>query len=162
LKAKDKKGRPINKGIARSPNKFTIFNALHFAGATNDKSKPQRYENCPDIQNRAAGSVFFRLGAAGPNAPRTFPGKEAGTRQSVAGKQGTAEQDPKFDEISTRYFQEFRAIKTGNDGVTEKFNKVRDSQIRKDAEMQKLLTPDQYQLYLQIQQERRDRMQGKR
>jgi Spy/CpxP family protein refolding chaperone len=74
----------------------------------------------------------------------------------------TPEQDPKFDEISTRYFQEFRAIKTGNDGVTEKFNKVRDSQIRKDAEMQKLLTPDQYQLYLQIQQERRDRMQGKR
>jgi len=74
----------------------------------------------------------------------------------------TAEQEPKFDEISTRYFQEFRTIKNGTDGVTEKFNKVKDVQIRKDAEMQKLLTPDQYQIYLQIQQERRDRMQGKR
>ncbi len=74
----------------------------------------------------------------------------------------TAEQETPFREISTRYFREFREVKKSDIRVTEKFRKVKDIQDRKDAEIRKLLTDEQYATYLVIQQERRDRMQGKR
>jgi len=74
----------------------------------------------------------------------------------------TAEQEEPFREISTRYFREFRENKKAEIRVTEKFRKVKEIQDRKDAEMKKLLTDEQYATYLVIQQERRDRMQGKR
>lgn len=74
----------------------------------------------------------------------------------------TAEQEEPFREISTRYFREFRENKKADIRVTEKFRKVKDIQDRKDAEMKKLLSEEQYATYLVIQQERRDRMQGKR
>lgn len=74
----------------------------------------------------------------------------------------TAEQETTFREISTRYFREFRENKKADIRVTEKFRKVKDIQDRKDAEMKKLLNEEQYATYLVIQQERRDRMQGKR
>ena len=74
----------------------------------------------------------------------------------------TAEQEEPFREISTRYFREFRDNKKAEIRVTEKFRKVKEIQDRKDAEMKKLLSEEQYATYLVIQQERRDRMQGKR
>jgi len=74
----------------------------------------------------------------------------------------TAEQEEPFREISTRYFREFRDVKKSDIRVTEKFRKIKENQEKKDAEMKKLLTDEQYATYLVIQQERRDRMQGKR
>ena len=74
----------------------------------------------------------------------------------------TAEQQEPFREISTRYFREFRETKKSDIRVTEKFRKIKENQDKKDAEMKKLLTEEQYATYLVIQQERRDRMQGKR
>jgi Spy/CpxP family protein refolding chaperone len=74
----------------------------------------------------------------------------------------TPEQQEPFREISTRYFREYRENKKADIRVTEKFRKVKEIQDRKDAEMKKLLTESQYATYLTIQQERRDRMQGKR
>jgi len=74
----------------------------------------------------------------------------------------SAEQEEPFREISTRYFREFRETKKSDIRVTEKFRKIKDIQDRKDAEMKKLLNDEQYAIYLTIQQERRDRMQGKR
>lgn len=74
----------------------------------------------------------------------------------------TPEQQEPFREISTRYYKEFRETKKSDIRVTEKFRKVKENQDKKDAEMKKLLTEEQYATYLVIQQERRDRMQGKR
>ena len=74
----------------------------------------------------------------------------------------TAEQDEPFKEISTRHFREYRDVKKSDIRVTEKFRKIKEIQDRKDAEMKKLLSEEQFATYLIIQQERRDRMQGKR
>ena len=74
----------------------------------------------------------------------------------------TPEQQEPFREISTRYFRENRDTKKSDIRVTEKFRKIKENQEKKDAEMKKLLTETQYATYLIIQQERRDKMQGKR
>ncbi|RZJ31474.1 MAG: hypothetical protein EOO48_01970 [Flavobacterium sp.] len=74
----------------------------------------------------------------------------------------TTEQEEPFKEISTRYFRLNRDLKKSDIRVTEKFRKIKENQDSKDAEVKKLLTDEQYAAYLVIQQERRDRMQGKR
>ncbi len=73
----------------------------------------------------------------------------------------TPEQEPTFDEISTRYFKQFRETKGSDIRVTEKFRKVKEMQEQKDAEMKKLLSEEQYATYLTIQQERRNKQQQK-
>lgn len=83
-------------------------------------------------------------------------------QESVERLKLTPEQSEPFREISTRYFRENRDLKKSDIRVTEKFRKIKENQDRKDAEVKKLLTDDQYATYLVIQQERRDRMQGKR
>jgi cytochrome c556 len=72
------------------------------------------------------------------------------------------EQEEPFKEVSTRYYKEYRAVKNGTEGQTQKFRKVKELQTQKDAEMKKLLDETQYATYLIIQQERRDKAQGKR
>lgn len=115
-----------------------------------------------------AAVLFTALSVTGhaqdrPNLPRDQMQELVNYQQeNVERLKLTPEQQEPFKEISTRYYREFRDVKKSDERVTEKFRKIKENQENKDAEVKKLLTGEQYATYLTIQQERRDRMQGKR
>ena len=67
------------------------------------------------------------------------------------------EQKPKFEEVTKKYAKQMKAVKDSNDRPMSKFKKVKSIRKNKDAEMKQLLSKDQYKVYLEKQEEMKER-----
>ncbi len=74
----------------------------------------------------------------------------------------TAEQEAPFKEITKRYALKLQGVKGSTMTRFEKLEKFKSLQNEKNEEMKKLLTPDQYKVYIEIQEERKAKMMEKR
>jgi lipopolysaccharide export LptBFGC system permease protein LptF len=73
----------------------------------------------------------------------------------------TAEQEPKFMEISKKYALKMKELKDGNQDKREKFKSVKEIQSQKNEEIKTVLSEDQFKTYLQMQEERKAAMKGR-
>jgi hypothetical protein len=74
----------------------------------------------------------------------------------------TADQEPKFMEISKKYALKMKEIKDGNQGKRDKFKAVKEIQSQKNEEIKMVLSEEQFKTYLQLQEERRAMMKERR
>ena len=74
----------------------------------------------------------------------------------------TEEQKPKFEEITKKYAKQMIAVKDGGDRRMSKYKKVKSIRKNKDAEMKRLLSKDQYKVYLEKQEEMQKKMKERR
>ena len=72
------------------------------------------------------------------------------------------EQKPKFEEITKKYAKQMIAVKDGGGRRMSKYKKVKSIRKNKDAEMKRLLSKDQYNVYLEKQEEIQKKMKGRR
>ena len=72
------------------------------------------------------------------------------------------EQKPEFEAITKKYAQEMKAMKDSGGGKLKKYRKFKSIQKNKNAEMEKLLSKDQYEAYLEKQEEMQKKMKEKR
>ena len=70
-------------------------------------------------------------------------------------------QKPQFEEITKKYAKQMIAVKDSDDRLMSKFKKVKSIRKKKDAEMKSLLSKDQYNVYLEKQEEIRKEMKEK-
>lgn len=72
------------------------------------------------------------------------------------------EQKPEFTAIMKKYLPQLKAVRDSGEGKFQMYKKVK--AIRKDqnAEMEKLLSKEQYKAYLDKQEEMQERMRAKR
>jgi len=71
------------------------------------------------------------------------------------------DQRPKFEEITKRYAKQMIAVKDSGGRRMSKYKKVKSIRKNKDAEMKKLLSKDQYKVYLKKQEEMRKKIKGR-
>jgi len=71
-------------------------------------------------------------------------------------------QKPKFKEITKRYAEQMIALKDSGGRRMSKYRKVKSISKNKDAEMKRLLSKDQYKVYLGKQKEMRKKMKERR
>lgn len=71
------------------------------------------------------------------------------------------EQKPEFQAIMKKYLPQLKAVKDSGEGKFQMYKKVK--AIRKDqnAEMEQLLSEEQYEAYLEKQEEMQERMRAK-
>ena len=74
----------------------------------------------------------------------------------------TDEQEPQFREISRRYADQMKEVRDGGGSKMQKFKKLKTIRKNKNAEMRELLSDDQYQVYLQKQEENQQKMKQRR
>lgn len=74
----------------------------------------------------------------------------------------TEDQEEKYKEISLKYLDEFKGLRESNDSKLGKYRKAKDLQEKKNKEMRDLLDDRQYKLYLEKQEERREKMKERR
>ena len=72
------------------------------------------------------------------------------------------DQRPKFEEITKKYAKELIAAKDTGGSRMSKYRKVKSIRKNKDAEMNTLLSKDQYKVYLEKQEEMKDKMKQRR
>ncbi len=72
------------------------------------------------------------------------------------------DQKPQFREISRRYAEEMKAVRDGGGGKFQKFKKLKAIRENKNAEMKDLLSEEQYQVYLEKQEENQKKMKENR
>ena len=72
------------------------------------------------------------------------------------------DQLPKFEEITMKYAKQMIAVKDSGDRRMSKFKKVKSIRKNKDAEMKTLLSKDQYNIYLEKQEEMKNRIKDRR
>lgn len=65
----------------------------------------------------------------------------------------TEEQLPEVQKINTDFFEHMADIRGANVSKREKFQKFRELKSQKDSKMKKLLTKEQYKLYVDYQEE---------
>ncbi|MEO1213155.1 MAG: hypothetical protein AAFY45_06520 [Bacteroidota bacterium] len=72
------------------------------------------------------------------------------------------EQKPEFEAIMKKYIPQLKAVKDSGEGKFQMYKKVK--AIRKDqnADMEKLLSKEQYKAYLNKQEEMQERMKANR
>lgn len=70
----------------------------------------------------------------------------------------TPEQQLPYKEMTKRYAGQLKEVRQSSLPTEEKRDKVKAISAERDAEMKTLLTPEQYKVYLQIQEERKIRM----
>lgn len=63
------------------------------------------------------------------------------------------EQQPKFIEISKRYREQFKALKNSSKSRLSKYREYKGKQNNKNSEMKSLLSQEQYEVYLEVQEE---------
>ena len=71
-------------------------------------------------------------------------------------------QKPKFEEITKRYAKQMKAVKDSGDRPVSKYKKVKSIRKNKDAEMKRLLSNDQYKVYLEKQEDMQKEMRERR
>ncbi len=67
-------------------------------------------------------------------------------------------QKPTFKEITKRYAGQLKEVKNSSGGKLSKYKKLKSIISAKNAEMQKLLTKDQYTMYLEHQEENKEKI----
>jgi hypothetical protein len=72
------------------------------------------------------------------------------------------EQKPEFEAITKKYAKQVKAVKEGGGGKMQKYKKVKTIRNNKNAEMEALLSEDQYNIYLEKQEEMKEKMKEKR
>ncbi len=72
------------------------------------------------------------------------------------------EQKPKFEEITKKFAKQMIAVKDSGDSRMSKYRKVKSIRENKNAEMKPLLSKDQYNVYLEKQEEMKKNMKERR
>ena len=72
------------------------------------------------------------------------------------------QQEFTFREITKKYGVKVKEIKNSEGSKREKFKKLKESKDAKDAEMKAFLSTEQYNIYLQMQEERMAQMKDKK
>ncbi len=72
------------------------------------------------------------------------------------------EQKVEFEEISKKYAEQMQAVKEGGGRMLQKQQKIKSIRKEKNAEMKELLSADQYEIYLEKQEEMQQAMKEKR
>ena len=71
-------------------------------------------------------------------------------------------QKPKFEEITIKYAKQMKAVKDNGGSRMSKYRKVKSIRKNKDAEMKRLLSKDQFKVYLEKQEEMQKKMKERR
>lgn len=71
------------------------------------------------------------------------------------------EQKTKFEEITKKYAQQMKAVKDSGGRRMSKYKKVKSIRKNKDAEIKLLLSKDQYNVYLEKQEDMRKKRKGR-
>jgi Spy/CpxP family protein refolding chaperone len=74
----------------------------------------------------------------------------------------TEEQKPKVEEINTAYFQGLSDMKNTDASRLEKYKTFKALSTKRDDEMKKVLTKEQYTVYKENQQEQRKNLKERR
>ena len=74
----------------------------------------------------------------------------------------SSEQKPEFEAITMKYAKQMIAVRDSDDGNFKKYEKVKSIRKKRNAEMKQLLSPDQYEVYLDKQEEMQKKMKAKR
>jgi len=72
------------------------------------------------------------------------------------------EQKPEFEAITKKYAEQMIAVKNDSGGKLQKYRKVKSIRKNKNAEMEKLLSKNQYEIYLEKQEEMQKKMKERR
>ncbi len=72
------------------------------------------------------------------------------------------EQKAEFEAVTKKYAEQMKAVRDGGGGKLKKYRKIKSIQKNKNAEMEKLLSEDQYEVYLEKQEEMQKKMKEKR
>lgn len=72
------------------------------------------------------------------------------------------EQKPKFEEITKKYAKQMKAVKDSGGRLMSKYRKVKSIRQNKDADMNSILSKDQYKIYLDKQEEMQKKMKERR
>jgi hypothetical protein len=72
------------------------------------------------------------------------------------------EQKTEFEAITKKYAEQMKAVKESEDGKMKKYRKVKTIRDNKNAEMKDLLSEDQYIIYLEKQEEMKEKIKEKR
>lgn len=72
------------------------------------------------------------------------------------------DQRPKFEAITKKYAEQMKAVKDGGGRKLQKYKKLKSIGKNKDAEMKVLLSKDQFKVYLEKQEEMKDKMKERR
>jgi len=72
------------------------------------------------------------------------------------------DQRPKFEEITKKYAKQMIAVKDSSGRRMSKYKKVKSIRKNKDAEMKRLLSKDQFKVYLEKQEEMKKKMKARR
>jgi hypothetical protein len=72
------------------------------------------------------------------------------------------QQEFTFREITKRYAAKLKEIKNSDGSKRDKFKKLKDIKEAKDAEMKSFLSEEQYNTYLQLQEERKAEMKDRK
>lgn len=70
----------------------------------------------------------------------------------------TEEQKPEFEAITKKYAGQMQEVKEEGGSKMSKYKKVKSIKKNRNAEMEKLLTAEQYEIYLVKQKEMQDKM----
>lgn len=71
-------------------------------------------------------------------------------------------QKPEFESITKKYAKQMIAVRDGGGSKFKKYRKVKSIRKNRNAEMEKLLSKDQYEAYLEKQKEMQKKMKEKR
>lgn len=72
------------------------------------------------------------------------------------------DQKPEFETITKKYAEQMQAVKDGGGSKFSMYRKVKSIWKDKNSEMKKLLSKDQYEAYLEKQEEMQEKMKEKR
>lgn len=74
----------------------------------------------------------------------------------------TKDQEASYMEISKKYGEKLKSLRDNDAERSAKMKEVKDLRDQKDAEMKVLLSEDQFKKYKEIQDERKEKMKGRR
>ena len=80
----------------------------------------------------------------------------------VAALDLSEEQKSEFEAITKKYAEQMKAVKDGGGGKLQKYKKVKSIRGNKNEEMKELLSKDQYETYLEKQEEMQEKMKQRR
>jgi hypothetical protein len=72
----------------------------------------------------------------------------------------TPQQQPQIDALNLKYAQKMQSVIDGDEGMFAKMRAAQSVDQEKEAELQKILTPDQWSTYLAGKEEMREKLQA--
>ena len=116
------------------------------------------------------GILLFSILASNTTQAQTAPKSADDKKQEIVNQMQenkarlalTPEQQIPFKNISKKYAEQIKEVRTSSLDRKEKFEKIKEIQTDKNAEMKALLSEAQFKTYLQMQDERKAKMIDKR